>query len=345
MRQRGQMSQSSQQSKSNRTSFKLLTVVLVTVVCASIAYVGWVIGKSRPIYLYETGHEITGHRHIYDALYGWRNIPNTHSTTINEQLSINSKGLRCREIAYRKPAGVKRILVLGDSYTWGYGVANDEVFTSVLENRIQQENQDYEVVNAGVSGWGTDQQYLFLVNEGFKYSPDIVVVAHFINDLKEILNSRMYGLNKPIFVDRELNLANVPVPKPSSDAPRITANINPFQLTRAILSKMQSECDERSCEFVFMRFGSFIDPNDDVARSMQEHLEGELSRLKSIRYLDLDQAFARANETSQSLIGKNRDNHWNAHGHQRTAEALYEFLRSEGLIDVSSNDKTSDRPD
>ena len=124
-----------------------------------------------PIYLQEVGHERTGHRYIYDATLGWRNIPNWQATTLGRPLTINSKGLRDREYSYEKPARVRRILVLGDSYAWGYGVADKEVFTEVLEEQLHDGSGTWEVLNTGVSGWGTDQQYLFLRDEGMKYCP------------------------------------------------------------------------------------------------------------------------------------------------------------------------------
>ena len=89
--------------------------------------------QQPPIYLQEAGSELTGHKYLYDELLGWKNIPDWQATTHNRQLTINSKGLRDREHEYEKPDGVRRILVLGDSYVWGYGVADDEVFTEVLE--------------------------------------------------------------------------------------------------------------------------------------------------------------------------------------------------------------------
>ena len=130
------------------------------------------------IYLYESGHQKTGHKYIYDSQLGWRNIPNWNATTFDQPLSINSRGLRDREYSLRKPANTIRILVLGDSYTWGYGVGNEQVYTEVMEDELLKDTGS-QVLNCGVSGWGTDQQYLFLKDEGFAYQPDIVVVCFF----------------------------------------------------------------------------------------------------------------------------------------------------------------------
>ena len=111
-----------------------------------------------PLYIQEPGHEHTGHKYLYDSQLGWRNIPGWSATTNGQPLTINSKGLRDREYAYERAADVGRILVLGDSYAWGYGVADDEVFTEVLEAKLAADERRWEVINTGVSGWGTDQE-------------------------------------------------------------------------------------------------------------------------------------------------------------------------------------------
>ncbi|MBT6157697.1 MAG: hypothetical protein HOL01_22490 [Planctomycetaceae bacterium] len=72
--------------------------------------------SNKPIYLQEPGYERTGHRYLYDSELGWRNIPNWKAKTNGKKLTINSRGLRDREYTYVKPSGVRRILVLGDSF-------------------------------------------------------------------------------------------------------------------------------------------------------------------------------------------------------------------------------------
>jgi len=93
--------------------------------------------------------------------------------------SINSHGLRDREIPYERQ-GAFRILVLGDSFTEGQQVDQDHTFVKLLERQLNAEAGGppaFEVINGGVSAWGTDNELLFFRNEGWKYHPDLVLLA------------------------------------------------------------------------------------------------------------------------------------------------------------------------
>lgn len=289
-----------------------------------------------PIYLEEPGHEITGHRYLYDPQLGWKNIPGWESVTHNRRLKINSLGLRDREHPYDKPAGVRRILVLGDSYAWGYGVSNEETFSEVLEQRFVEEHANWEVLNSGVSGWGTDQEYLYLLHEGFRYGPDLVVVAFYlINDPLNNVNSAQYGLHKPYFVDASLTLGNVPVPRPGSGARMQHSRADPVTLTAAILQAMQSRCREHGCHLVILKFGEFLARDEEEAALYREIAEALESRLPAdADYLDWDAEFSKRSIPVSDVLSGNDDGHWNAYGHQITAEVLYQFLKDRGLLEI-----------
>jgi hypothetical protein len=96
----------------------------------------------------------------YDARYGWSHIPGASGTFaahgIDSSVQINAKGFRGPEVEYARDPNRQRLLVLGDSYVWGYGVNQEEMFTEQLK-RMRPE---IEVVNLGVSGYSTDQELL-----------------------------------------------------------------------------------------------------------------------------------------------------------------------------------------
>lgn len=100
---------------------------------------------------------------------------------------INDKGLRDAPHPYAKPPGTIRILVLGDSFVFGYGVEAEQRFTNLLQARLNaaQSAQHYEVISAGVPSWGTTDALLYLQEEGLKYHPDIVLLCFYENDVRD----------------------------------------------------------------------------------------------------------------------------------------------------------------
>ena len=103
---------------------------------------------------------------------------------VDEYIKTNSQGLRDVEHAWKKEEGTVRILGLGDSFTFGWGVKLEETFLKQLEGRLsQQTGRTVETINAGVPGYGLNHYYIYLKNIGIKYQPDIVVLAYFTDDL------------------------------------------------------------------------------------------------------------------------------------------------------------------
>jgi len=297
---------------------------------ASAARLRW---QSGLLFVQEPDALLSGHRYLFDPVYGWKNIPNWRAWTHLKPLSINSHGLRGPEIEPAKPPGMSRMLVLGDSFAWGYGVGDDEVFTRRLEARLLASGKRWQVLNSGVSGWGTDQEYLFLTREGFAYGPDVVVLAFFIgNDPANVRESMQYGLHKPVFTNLDLELANQPVPPPSSDAPMIDTKADPLALTLALIDRMGAECHDHDSRLVVMKFGMFLNPGGRDYVVWNRRMREALARHPKLYYLDLDVAFADAELSSETLVGGNANGHWNAIGHEKTAEILHAFLLTHALI-------------
>jgi len=150
----------------------------------------------------------------FDDALGWALVPNasasSSATGTPVEYRINSKGLRDDETDYVKSPGTLRILLLGDSRTFGYGVPIEQHFSKLLEGYFR----NVEVINMGVSGYGVDQELLAFRKEGVRYQPDVVIayVAHF-GDQRHMFADR-WGKPKPQFQlrDGELTLSNVPVP-------------------------------------------------------------------------------------------------------------------------------------
>ncbi|MHA7836086.1 MAG: SGNH/GDSL hydrolase family protein [bacterium] len=108
---------------------------------------------------------------------------------------INSRGLRAdREYPYEKPAGVFRIVSLGDSFTAGYEVQGHETFSAVLERELGNEGLSVEVLNAGVSGYSNAEAALYLERELLRYDPDLVLFSFYANDLVDNVRTGLFAL-------------------------------------------------------------------------------------------------------------------------------------------------------
>jgi hypothetical protein len=117
------------------------------------------------------------------------------SADVSVWFRINSKGMRAdREYPYEKPAGVRRIVCLGDSFTAGYEVAVEDCFASVLERELAARGHRVEVLNSGVSGFGTAEECLYLERELIRYAPDVVVLSFYGNDLADNVRSDLFEL-------------------------------------------------------------------------------------------------------------------------------------------------------
>lgn len=122
--------------------------------------------------------------HLVSPLLGWVLPPGTRSFTIDAPVSVNSLGLRDDELPLEKPAGERRVLCLGDSFTFGLGVRGEDLYPEQLEGRLSEAGLGpVQVVNAGVAGYNTRQELIYLLARGLALGPDAVTVAFYWNDL------------------------------------------------------------------------------------------------------------------------------------------------------------------
>lgn len=108
---------------------------------------------------------------------------------------INSAGFRDSEHTLMKPVGVKRIALLGDSRTEAFQVPLEKTFGKLLEQKLNANGAKFEVMNFGISSFGTGQEYLQYLTTVRNYKPDIVCVVYNVLDSDE--NVLPYGDPNP----------------------------------------------------------------------------------------------------------------------------------------------------
>jgi hypothetical protein len=165
---------------------------------------------SRALYLFQDERSLL---YQFDRTLGWFPVPNTRARI--EALRVifvqnNSLGFRAQEeIDHSRPG----IIFLGDSFVWGFDVNADERFT---EN-LQTKHPEWAIYNCGISGYGTDQEYLLLQKYYDVFQPKVVFLLFCTenDDEDNSTNARYGGYYKPYFIvkSNHLELRGVPVPK------------------------------------------------------------------------------------------------------------------------------------
>lgn len=170
-----------------RILISLLPVILLFGLLEFVAYrwerktaaesTGWTLVASRRMPVTQHGTTDAFYTLLEpNADYTWEGIP----------VHINSRGLRSEEVATPKPTDTYRILNLGDSVVFGWEVRQEESYGQLLEQSLNAavDGQQYEVINAGVPGWTVDAERNFLLQEGFGYEPDLVLLdLTIVNDV------------------------------------------------------------------------------------------------------------------------------------------------------------------
>lgn len=123
-----------------------------------------------------------------DPHLGWVHRPGFRGTyvsknAVNENVHVNAHGLLGPDHPYERRAGVRRVLLLGDSYTESMQVPYEETWGGRLAASL---GPGWEVINGGVAGYGIDNTYLALKREYEKYHPDVLLLLFFTgNDVSD----------------------------------------------------------------------------------------------------------------------------------------------------------------
>ena len=153
-----------------------LSIILAVVACEF----GWRLLKFK---------HFTIQAGINDPHFHHRLKPNTTypftSVEFNLHVRTNSYSLRGLDPVVPKPPGVIRILMLGDSFTFGFPVRDEETFSSLIERGLKERGYPVEVINGGVSGYSPVLEYLSLRDQFLRFDPDLVVLWYDRADLQD----------------------------------------------------------------------------------------------------------------------------------------------------------------
>jgi hypothetical protein len=275
----------------------------------------------------------------YDAELGWAAVPGSSSVVENARtIHARHNSLGLRDIEFSLDAQ-PTILFLGDSFVWGLDAEADERFTDLLRLRIS----GYKILAAGISGYGTDQEYLLLRRLWSKVQPAVVVLIFCTqNDRQDnSTNIRYEGYQKPYFAtapDGSLVLRGQPVPKSRLQYIKEDWLVRNVWLARLVATF-----------YVNLRHPLLYvpDPTERLVGMIRGFVEANAAKfLVGLQYSDPDLIrYLQANripfvtfEGATSYPGASAGNHWTPEGHKLVAERVLGLLSENNIVEVGGRD-------
>ena len=165
---------------------------LVVIYAGAEAYVSYAVddGMQFDLEMWRYSREIK--RQSANPAIGHEHRPGSRAHLMGVDVAISSQGLRDREFPLTPPPGRTRIMMLGDSLTFGWGVPGDKTWSKRLEQMLRQAGYDAEVINTGVGNYNTEMEAAWFLERGVQFKPHYVVLNYFINDAEP---TPRYGSN------------------------------------------------------------------------------------------------------------------------------------------------------
>jgi hypothetical protein len=215
----------------------------------------------------------------YDPELGWVNIPNTYLADMygpGVYLKINAQGFRSNEdFDEPVPDDKVRLICSGDSFTFGFGVSNDQTWCQHLTVL----NQHLETVNMAEGGYGLDQAYLWYKRDGARLKHDVQLFAFITPDFERMQYDQFLGYGKPVLavVDNEVVTQNVPIPRRAFFVPLLTQGRGSIEKLRSVQFLRQTFFEEENT----LAPQPVLD--EEAVKNVTYHILKELKQLNQTR--------------------------------------------------------------
>lgn len=263
---------------------------------------------------------------------------------------VNALGWRGRPIEQARTPGVLRIAAVGDSHTFGAGVADDEPWPAVLERELAREGTRVEVLNAGVDGYDAEQVLALLEKRVAAWAPDLVVYGFFCNDVASpplapaAQQELVHGAQPPPGWLARLCAGSRLVQLVSENSERRTrwshwadvlagsyAEDSPgWQRLRPALQRTHERIEAGGGRFVVLLFPLLVPAPAGLVGTIAHRRVGEFCAGARIPCLDLEPSFAGLD--LDRLRVHPLDLHAGTEAHRIAGTALARWLREQGLL-------------
>lgn len=288
---------------------------------------------------------------LYDSTLGWKTRPNIRDMPVYDHkiLNTNSEGFRgTRDFPIARESGKVRVLLLGDSFTFGETVSDDESYPFLLQQMLPRS----EIMNFGVHGYAHDQMLMLFKDRGVAYKPDIVMLGFVSDDMgRNVVDFRDYAKPRYVLDDGKLELEGTPIPSIEHTLrwdwmrPRVVDVASTIRynlrsrdehlrekerISDAILSELVRVTDSIKAipMFVYLPIGKEIAVGRD-STSDERWFVKFCQQHRTVKCVSALPQFAE--EMGKGATFKTRG-HWDAAGHAVVAQAIARYLTDSGYV-------------
>ena len=272
--------------------------------------------------------------------------PNSHARVMGADVRIDAKGFRDdRQIATDKPRDTVRIVMLGDSVTFGFGVGLDETTSWILEHDLNSHavERRFEVVNAGVGNYNTTMEVAAYLANQRSLNPDLVVLNFFVNDAEPTPEVGGNPLTRHSLAAIYLSNRFDSVTRWAHGAPGweqyyrdLYLDDRPaWQRAKSAMRTLEDACDRQHATLVLVNYPDLHQTFDYPLRAVDDQIHRTAVGLR-IPFLDLLPAVAGEREPSRLWVHPS-DPHPNGTVNHRYARRIAEWLRETILPRLSAS--------
>ncbi|MGN7611563.1 SGNH/GDSL hydrolase family protein, partial [Magnetococcales bacterium HHB-1] len=288
----------SQNTPSSRWA-PLLVPLFTILFCFAILEIGLIIAfhHSMDFHIEMWKYAKDGKKKADNPLLGHEHVPHFQAFLMGADVHINSKKLRDREFDYQKPEQTFRILMLGDSVTFGWGVRVQDTVSKLLEHALNAKpdrKHAFEVINTGVGNYNTQMQTDYFFSEGYKYQPNLILLNYFINDAEprpqrtenfwlEHSYAAVYLLGK---LDSILRQSSVRKPWQDYYSDLYKPQASGWKIAKKSIKRLAHYSQKNQIPLIFINYPELHELKNYPFQKVNQQLQ-QLTKQEAIPYIDL----------------------------------------------------------